>query len=105
MASRDEHRIDAQQRLKWVVVGPGPAPRSEADMRAIVDWIDRAVEAWRVDPDGFDGAMLQAMFDGLFTVAAIRDDGALDFQLTADGRARVDSMPHDLSRLTRDGIQ
>lgn len=103
MATRDELRIAAQARLKWVVTGNGPAPRSEADMRAVIDWIDRAVDAWLLDPGGFEGSILQAMFDGLFTIGAIGDEPT--FELTEYGRARVDSMPHDLQRLTPEGIQ
>lgn len=104
MSSRDELRIDAQQRLKWVVVGHGPEPRSEADMRAIVDWIDRAVDAWLLNPDGFEGSMLHALFEGVFTIAAMHGDSP-QFQLTDYGRARVDSMPHDMDRLSDEGIK
>jgi hypothetical protein len=99
MASRNEIRLAAQGKLKWVVTGNGPAPRPEADMRAIIDWIDRAVDASLLHPNGFEGSMLQALFDGVFTITTVRN-GEPDFQLTEYGRSRVDSMPHDLKRLT-----
>jgi hypothetical protein len=98
MASRDEIRIATQMRLKWVVTGNGPALRPEADMRAISEWIDRAVDAWLLDPESFEGSMLQAMFDGAFTIASIAN-GEPRFALTDYGRALGDSMPHDLRRL------
>jgi hypothetical protein len=99
-----DYHVDAQARLKWIVTGDGPALRSEADMRAIIDWIDHAVDEWLLDPDSFEGAMLLAMFDEVFTIASVHN-GAAAFQLTEYGRARVDSMPNDLRRLTPDGIK
>lgn len=102
MATRDEIRIAVQGKLTWIVTGSGSDPRPEAEMRAIIDWIDGAVDAWLLDPGG-EGAMLQALLDGLFTIASI-DGGEPTFQLTDYGRARVDSMPHDVERFTRHGI-
>lgn len=104
MSSRDEIRIDMQTRLKWVVVGSGPAPRSEAEMRAIIAWIDRAVDAMLLDPDGFEGSMLRGLEDDLFTIPSV-EDGEPTFSLTEKGRVQVDTMPHDPSRLTSAGIK
>lgn len=103
MASRDEIRIAMQSALKWVVVGSGPQPRDEADMRAIIEWIDQAVDAMLIDPDCRDAAMLGALREGLFTITSIDGRGPV-FQLTDYGRARVDSMPHDPQWLSRDGV-
>jgi len=101
--NRDEIRRAMQEQLKWVVVGPASEPRSEADMRAIVEWIDRAVDSWLLDPNSFEGRMLDALLEGILSVAAVRD-GELRFQLTEKGRAYVDSMPHDPRRLSTNGI-
>ena len=73
-------------------------------MRAIIEWIDRAVDATFIAPEGFEATMLQAMCDGMFTVGSVRD-GELGFTLTAYGRAHTDSMPHDVNRLTKDGVK
>jgi hypothetical protein len=89
--------------LKWVVAGNGPELRSEADMRAIIEWIDRAVDAWLLNPDGFEGMMLQSLRDGLFMVESV-ENSEPRWRLTDYGRARVDSMPHDFERLTKNGI-
>lgn len=104
MASRDEIRISMQAKLVWVVTGSGQAPRPESEMRAIVEWIDRAVDAMLLNPDCFEAQMLQAMLDKMFTIESIAG-GEPKFALTDYGRARVDSMPHDTNRITKDGIR
>ena len=104
MANRDEIRVAMQAQLKWVVTGDGPTLRTESEMRAIIEWIDRAVDAWLLDPRGFEASMLEALRDRLFTIASIRN-GEPQFVLTDYGRARVDTMPHDLMRITDDGIK
>jgi hypothetical protein len=104
MASRDEIRIAMQFNLRRVVTGEGPSPRPEPEMRAIVEWIDKAVDAMLLDPDCFEGQMLRAMLDKMFTIESI-EGGEPKFVLTEYGRAHVDSMPHDTSRITKDGIR
>jgi hypothetical protein len=104
MASRDEIRTAMQFNLRRVVTGDGPSPRPDPEMRAIVEWIDSAVDAMLLDPDCFEGQMLRAMLDKMFTIESI-EGGEPKFGLTDYGRARVDSMPHATTRITRDGIR
>jgi hypothetical protein len=104
MASRDEIHIAMQAALKWVVVGNGPTPRPELEMRAIVEWIDRAVDAMLLNPDSFEGQMLRALLSNMFTIESF-DGNEPNFALTDYGRARVDSMPHNPSQITDSGVR
>ena len=92
--TRDELRVAVFVKLKWMVTGSGPEIRSEADMRAILNWIDKAIDALPVGDQtewSFDASMLASVMGGDMEIVGAQAAGEVLFKVTAQGEQTATS--------------